>query len=284
MRRYTFLFLTLTILAGCKSNVKSDKESINSDSDLNSQSKNTVFEAQDLRISNSPIEEHKFDSLVGDTFNVEGYRFIVQPIEKEIYLNLVEKSGLKPYPSSSKSKIIENFNEKAWRINDSILIIKLTSGLIDTIADSYPREGLGFSKFLYVDYLKELKSHLIAGKYYEASSYVLVSDSTGALNMETLSSNVAIDSTQQRLITYEWDGFAFHSGGFTVFDITQGKLDEIFSYRQKYPEKDGFLWSLSDVYYLSPNELIYVHQVYPIKNGRIEKFYAKMAFEKSTSN
>jgi len=162
-------------------------------------------------------------------------------------------------------------------------MIELESGIIDTVYNHYS-VGLSFSMYYYLDYIDDIKSHLLAGQYYEADNYVLVNDSTGEFDESLLSSNMSIDSTRQRLISYAWDDFAYESGGFKIFDISKGQMDMIINYNQIDPYGSCFFWSLSDVYYLSPNELIYTHQLYLTKGHRYKKFHTRMTIEKTTSN
>lgn len=281
-----FLLFILTLTIGCVSNnyndnniQKPDKKDSN---DIISVKKDQIIKPTNILPG---LKNPNADTIFPDTIEIKDYRLIINQIDKDEFLKYTSKQNLTRYPSSGLSKIVENYNDNAWRQNDSTIMIKLNSEIIDTISNYYS-DGLGFSMYYYIDYIEEIKSHLLAGKYYEADNYVLVNDRTGEIENGLLSSNISIDSTRQRLISYAWDGFAFESGGFKIYDISKGQMDLIINYHQNNPYKDGFFWSLSDVHYLSPNELIYIHQIYPTSSSSIErkKFYARLMIEKTTSN
>jgi len=301
-----FLLFILILTIGCVSNNHTDNnkkvypindsiENISEKTIDNKKQKNTQIDSNDISEKRGQIIKPSIvlpgvknpdaDTIFPDTIEIRNYRLIINQIDKDKFLKITSEQNIKRYPSSGLSKIIENYNEKAWRQNDSTIMIELNSGIIDTISNFYS-DGLESSMYYYIDYLEEIKSHLLVGQYYESDNYVLVNDSTGEIEGGLLSSNVSIDSTRQRLISYAWDGFTYESGGFKIYDISKGQMDLIIDYHQNNPYKDGFFWSLSDVHYLSPNELIYIHQIYPTSSSSVKrkKFYARLMIEKTTSN
>ncbi|MFB6319085.1 hypothetical protein [Saccharicrinis sp. FJH54] len=233
-----------------------------------------------LNTGNAALKYPQADTAFSDTLVKSNYKLFIQPVSRDVYVEKVK--GLHYFPSSDSHKLTESFNESAKRLDDSTLVIMLRTGKADTIRNYYPKDinDLEFRSYRYADYIPEIHSHLLTGSYYEASNYVLLNDSTGEMNNQSLFANIAFDPRKQRLITYAWDDFAYASGIFRIYDISEGSLKELMIY---YPESDNkdYFWSLSNVYFILHDELLFICQMYNKKTRKRSRFYAKMIMEEN---
>jgi hypothetical protein len=272
MNKFQIIFILIFVLiSSCRQESSKTVET----KELNKQKNNIQAESSkgnESTVISNPLEikykRVKNDTILTDTLYNKDFLITVETVTKDSFINLLSENRSKLY-ENLPSKYKETFNEYVKRVNDSTLLIALKTGEIDSLKDVKPGKGyLGFSLYKYVDYLKEIHSHLIYGHYYEAEGYFLINDSTGEKMEKILSNNLCVNEKENRLITFAYDGFAYNTGGLKIYDISTGEIVELVDCYQKNPQNDGYYWGISDVHWINENEIACRMELYMLKGKR----------------
>jgi len=272
MNKFLIIFILIfAFISSCRqenSKIVDNKEPKKQKSNIQAESK----EKDESNAISNPLEKKyksaRNDIFLIDTLCYEDYLITVETVTKDSFINLLSENKSKLY-GNIPSKHKETFNENVKRINDSTLLFTLKTGEIDSLIDAKPSKAyLGFSLYNYIDYLKEIHSHLIYGHYYESEGYFLINDSTGEKVDKLLYNRLCVNEKENRLITFAYDGFAYSTGGLKIYDISAGEIVELVNCYQKNPKDDGYYWGIFDVHWINENEIACQMELLMLKGKR----------------
>lgn len=280
MKYITVIIFVITI--GCKSYVSSEKL-VDKTSNVDKLS-NTflVGDTKSIKKAENIGGKGEFgisycDSLRGliDTINQDGKKMILMGLTEKEFDSIAHLNGSLKFENVQSFKSKEELDSNVFRINDSTLVYRLVGNNYDTLKD-FNSSGLGVSEYIYCGFIEAINSYLFACHYYEDNGKLIINRKTGKKNK--LSHHIVISADSKYMITYAWDGWIYHSGGFDLYKIQNDELNLVISY---YPpdyifEKKGFYWSFSNLFIIDKSNYIFKHQYFIIKNQNMINCYSKM--------
>ncbi|WP_289054120.1 cell division protein ZapB [Carboxylicivirga marina] len=227
--------------------------------------------------------EHRLDSLVScvSKFKNDSLLFEIKRISPSKFHKISKTNKSIKYEDLHFRDILEKKDESAWRVNDSIFIVRLATESLDTIKNYTPRKGeLAFSVYKYHGFVEPLNSFLFAGSYCDYWDLFVINKATG--KRTPLDHHIVISQDQKTLLSYIWDGWTFYSGGFKLYDISDGNLNIDVEHRipEYHSEKLGMYWSLSDVYIIDKDNLVFKIQFYLMKSRWSGSCYANLTIKR----
>ncbi|WP_289056157.1 hypothetical protein [Carboxylicivirga marina] len=224
------------------------------------------------------FNDYVTDSLIRSIaeYDLDRFKLTIRKIGKYEFDKLTAKNQSNKYENIHHVDWKENTDENTERVNDSIFVFKLDSG----IKDSLNNEDIGqmsFSAYKYAGFIDEINSYLFAGQYFEAHDCVLINKNTG--NKKKLKHHVVSSPKNQTLITYDWDNWVYVSGGITIYNIVDKKLKKRLEF---YPPgcnsylAKGCRWSFSDVNITSKNSIVFTCEFQDAETSQTYNCYALM--------
>ncbi|MGE0090392.1 MAG: hypothetical protein AB7S50_13055 [Bacteroidales bacterium] len=276
MKHLIFFFVIFLLTHSCSNKNSSNNETSNSKNELAIDYNNKVERGFDSKF-------YKCDSLIAaiDTIAVDSFRLIIMRIERTEFETLITNNSTLKYEETHSINYEEKTDSRVNRLNDTTLIYSLKNNKTDTLKNVYSQQvGGGYASFKYCGFLKSINAFLITGSYEETTDLILIDCSNG--EKKHISNNLVISPEEIRMVSYDWDGWAFKSGGFKFYNISGNNIKLLLSYSQPEinAEKIGFYWSLSNVYIINNSEIIFVHQFYVKNPVQILKCFSRLKIEK----
>lgn len=274
-----FLLIISGLIYSCQIDKKdTNNNNVSSSKNLNTKETKVINDSPKNNL-NKKIEWFKNDTLINDTLCKGNFIVTVESIEKDSFINAIFDNRSKIYEKLSSSK--EKLNDKVVRTNEA-LIITLTSGEKDTILSTHPtRENLGFEDYIYIEYLSKINSHLLFGSYSDASGCILVNGTSGIIDRKSIANCLSINESNDRLITYAYDDWAFSTGGFRIYDIKSGELIKLCSLSEGTSKRTGFYLAINNVFWYDNNQIFCMFELYHPEKGFFRRSFVKLSIIKN---
>lgn len=217
------------------------------------------------------------DTIVNDTLIIGAIKFVFTTIRREDFFDAVKNYQGFSNEQMYNTNYNEKFDDSVSRKDMNTLIFKLKNGKdYELTNEPAPENAIGGACYRYICHLQSLKSFLVAGFYYEAEGCVLIDDSFGLKDEETLLHFISIEPSNKLLITYYWDGWAYTSGEFILYKIENRRLEKIVSILNTGPKVGDYYWSMSNVYFTRSDEIVFIRQFYNPDPYKEMKCFTKM--------
>jgi hypothetical protein len=277
MKHLYFLIISTLLFSECTNN-NTDIKSPAKDS-IKSPISKTVKPVSVPRIKTSTIDTFANRVLNAlDTIVLSNHILYIEQIDRRYYDSIALTNITEKYENYNDVNIKDYTDSTIFRLGKDTLVYKLKSCKYDTLINN-PDGMMDYSCYKSWGYIKDINSFVIGNFGYEGYGLELINDEH---NTKTdADDNFVISPDRTRLLTYKYDGWGYESGGFKLYDISDGELkrEMYYSPYEISFEKQGFGWALSDVYMIDKRTFIFKNSIIKYKFNIFRELYCRLSIK-----